>query len=96
MPHCGGGGNLAELPSVLLTFAIVGAILYLIGILANILRIKFSNRFAYTPICWRDIEPGNLDNTMLGWMGGLFGFAFIGIAVIVGLCAGVYWCVVSL
>lgn len=96
MPHCGGGGNFSDLPVVLLTFVVVGVILYLFGIFANILHIKISNGFAYTPICWHDIKPGELDNTMLGWLGGLFGFAFIGTAVIMGLGAGVYWFIITL
>ena len=96
IPNCGSGGDTVEFLTMLLTFFVTGVILYVFGILANILHIKFSNGFAYTPICWHDIKPGELDNTMLGWMCGLFGFAFIGTAVIMGLAAGVYWIIVTL
>ena len=96
IPNCGGGGDTAEFLTMLLTFFVTGVILYLFGIFANILHIKFSNGFAYTSICWHDIKPGELDNTMLGWMCGLFGFSFIGTAVIMGLAAGVYWIIVTL
>ena len=81
---------------MLLTLLIVGVILYLFGIFANILHIKISNGFAYTPICWYDIKPGELSNTILGWIGGLFGFAFMGVAVIIGLCSGVGLLIISL
>lgn len=97
MPHISSGcGNVTELPAMLLTCVIVGMILYLLGILVNILHIKCSNGFAYTPICWHDIKPGDLDNPILGWICGLFGFAFIGTAVIMGLVAGIYWCIIML
>lgn len=76
--------------------AFVGVILYVLGIFANILHIKISNEFAYTPICWHDIKPGELNNPMLGWICGLFGFAFIGVAVIMGLVAGVHWIIINL
>jgi hypothetical protein len=33
---------------------------------------------------------------MLGWIGGLFGFAFMGVAVIMGLGVGVYWFIITL
>lgn len=81
---------------MILTLLIVGVILYLFGIFANILHIKISNGFAYTPICWHDIKPGELSNPMLGWIGGLFGFAFMGVAVIMGLCSGVGLLIISL
>jgi hypothetical protein len=97
MPHCGGGsGDIAGFLTMLLTLLIVGVILYVFGIFANILHIKISNGFAYTPICWHDIKPGELSNPVLGWIGGIFGFAFIGVAVIMGLVAGVYWIIISL
>jgi hypothetical protein len=65
-PHVGGGGcNVADLPAVLLTFVIVGVILYILGILANILHVKFSRGFDGTPISWADIKP-EIDNTLLG------------------------------
>ena len=97
MPKCGGGsGDVEGFLVMILTLFIVGIILYLFGIFANILKIKFSNGFAYTPICWHDIKPGELSNTMLGWMGGLFGFAFIGAAVLIGLISGIYLVVVTL
>lgn len=94
MPDC--GGNNADLLTVFLTFVIVGVLLYLFGIFANILHIKISNGFEYTQMSWHDIKPGELSNSMLGWMGGLFGFAFIGAAVLIGLVAGVYWIIISL
>ena len=81
---------------MLLTLLIIGVILYLFGIFANILHIKISNGFAYTPICWHDIKPGELSNPMLGWIGGLFGFAFMGVAVIMGLVTGVGLLITSL
>lgn len=97
MPNCGGGGSDVEgFLVMLLTLFISGVILYLIGIFANILHIKFSNGFAYTPICWHDIKPGELHNTILGWLGGLLGFAFIGAASIIGLVSGVYFIIMSL
>lgn len=96
MPNCGGGGDVEGFLVMLLTLLIVGIILYILGILANILHIKFSNGFGYTPMSWHDIKPGELSNSMLGWMGGLFGFAFIGAAVLIGLVAGVYWVIVTL
>lgn len=96
MPHCGGSGDIAGFLTMLLTLLIVGVILYLFGIFANILHIKISNGFAYTPICWHDIKPGELSNPILGWIGGLFGFAFMGVAVIMGLCSGVGLLIISL
>lgn len=97
MSNCGGGCSDVEgFLVMLLTFFSAGVILYLFGIFANILHIKISNGFAYTPICWHDIKPGELDNSMLGWLGGLFGFAFIGAAVLIGLVAGVYWVIITL
>lgn len=96
MPHCGGGGgDFAELPIVLSTFVIAGVILYLFGIFANILHIKFSNGFAHTPICWCDIKP-TFDNSFLGCFCGFFGFIFISASAIVGLAAGVYWFIITL
>lgn len=96
MPHIGGGGgNITELPLVLLTFVIVGVILLILGILVNILHVKFSQGFGYTPIHWADIKP-NIDNTVLGAVCGTFGFAFIGASVLIGLCAGVYWFIITL
>ena len=95
MPHCGGGGNIAELPSVLLTCIIVGAILIVFGILANILHIKFSQGFGYTQISWTDIKP-SVDNTLLGGLCGVFGSAFIGAAALMGLAVGVYLCIITL
>lgn len=95
--NCGGGGGDVEgFLTMILTMLIVGIILYVFGILANILHIKFSNGFAYTPICWHDIKPGELNNNILGWVGGLFGFSFMGVAVIMGLVAGIYWFIVTL
>lgn len=90
MPHIGSGcGNVTELPSVLLTCVIVGTILIIFGILANILHVKFSQGFGYTTIRWTDIKP-NIDNTILGAVCGTFGFVFIGCAFLLGLIGGVY------
>ena len=48
MPNCGGGsGDIAGFLTMLLTLLIVGVILYLFGIFANILHIKISNGFSY-------------------------------------------------
>lgn len=97
MPNCGGGsGDVEGFLIMLLTFFIAGVLLYLFGIFANILHIKISNGFSYTPISWHDIKPGELNNSMLGWIGGLFGFAFIGAAVLIGLVVGVYWIIIML
>lgn len=95
VPHCGGGGNFAELPIVLLTCAIVGAILIVIGILANALHTKLSQGSAYTQIRWADIKPG-IDNTIVGFFCGVLGFAFIAGAAILGLVACVYWFIITL
>ena len=95
-PHIGGGcGNFADLPSVLLTCVIVGVILIMLGIVANILHVKFSRGFDGTPIDWADIKP-TLDNSLLGCFGGVFGFILICAAMIVGLGAGVFWFIVTL
>lgn len=95
MPHCGGGGDFADFSDMLLTFIIAGVILVILGILFNILHIKFSNGFEYTPIYWDDIKP-TLDNSFLGYLCGFFGCIFIGASLIVGLVAGVYWCIITL
>ena len=96
MPNCGGGnGDIAGFLTMLLTLLIVGVILYLFGIFANILHIKISNGFSYTPMSWHDIKPTE-DNSFLGFFGGFFGFAFIGAAVLIGLVAGVYWIIIML
>lgn len=95
MPHCGGGGDFAELPVVLLTFSIAGAILLILGILVNILHVKFSQGFGYTPIRWADIKP-TFANSFLGCFCGFMGFAFICASVVVSLTAGVYWFIITL
>lgn len=95
IPNCSGGGNIAELSTVLLTFIIVGVILYLFGILANILHTKISQGFGYTPIYWNDIKP-TIDNSLLGFLCGLFGFAFIFAALLMGSVAGIYWFIITL
>lgn len=95
MPHCGGGGDFAELPIVLLTFTIVGVILIIFGILVNILHAKFSQGFGYTSIGWADIKP-DTDNTLLGGFCGFLGCICIAAAALTGLIGGVYWCIVSL
>ena len=95
MPHCGGCGHFAELLVVLLTFSIAGAILLILGILANILHIKISQGFGYTPIRWVDIKP-TFDNSFLGCFCGFLGFAFVVASLIVGLAAGVYWFIITL
>lgn len=94
MPHCGGGGDFAELPDVLLTFSIAGIILLILGIFANILHAKFSQGFC-TPIRWADIKP-TFDNSFLGCLGGVLGSIFICASAIVGLAAGVYWFIITL
>ena len=76
-------------------YIIAGVILLILGILANILHVKFSQGFGYTPIHWTDIKP-NIDNTVLGAVCGTFGFAFIGASALIGLCAGVYWFIITL
>lgn len=95
VPHYGGGGNFSGLPSVLLTCAIVGVILIVIGILANALHTKLSQGFTYNQIRWADIKPG-IDNTLVGFFCGVLGFAFIAGASILGLVVGVYWFVITL
>lgn len=94
IPHCGGGGDFSDLPVVLLTLVIVGVILILFGILANILQIKFSNRFSYTPIYWDNIKP-TFDNSFLGCLGGVIGFILVVTALLIGLVAGVY-CLITM
>lgn len=95
IPHAGGGcGNFAELPSVLLTCAIAGVILIILGIFANILHVKFSQGFN-TPICWTDIKP-TFDNSLLGCLGGTLGVVYICASLIVGLIAGVYLLIITL
>ena len=93
MPNC--GGNNTDLPTVLLTFAIAGIILIILGILANILHVKFSRGFDGTPISWADIKP-DIDNTFLGCLGGVLGVIFICASTIIGIVAGVYWIIISL
>lgn len=95
LPHAGGGcGDFAELPSVLLTCAIVGVILIILGIFANILHVKFSQGFD-TPICWTDIKP-TIDNSLLGCFGGVLGVILICTSLIIGLIAGVYLLIITL
>lgn len=96
IPNCGGGGDTAEFLAMLLTFFVTGVILYVFGIFANILHIKFSNGFGYTPMSWHDIKPGELDNTMLGWMCGLFGITFVGASVLIGLGSAVGLLIISI
>jgi hypothetical protein len=93
MPHCGGGGD-AELSTVLLTFTIVGVILIILGILINILHVKFSQGFG-TSICWADIKP-SIDNTFLGGFCANLGGIVVGAAALVGLGAGVYWFIITM
>lgn len=96
MPNCGGGCSDVEgFLIMLLTFFIAGIVLFLFGIFANILHIKFSNGFGYTSMSWHDIKPTE-DNSFLGFLGGLFGFALIGASSIISLVAGVYWIIISL
>lgn len=96
IPHCGGSGSDIEgFIAMLLTFFVTGVILFLFGIFANILSIKFSNGFGYTPMSWNDIKPTE-DNSFLGFLGGLFGFAFTGASIIIGLGSGVGLLIISL
>ena len=94
IPHCS-GGNISELPLVLLTCIIVGAILIILGILANILHVKFSKGYRNAKIHWIDIKP-TFENSMLGCLGGLLGFAFICAALLMGLPVGIYWFIITL
>lgn len=96
MPYIGscGGGDFTGLPVVLLTFAIVGVIVIMLGILGNILHVKFSQGFD-VPIYWDDIKP-NIDNTVFGAVCGTLGFSCIGAAAIIGLGVGVGWCIITL
>lgn len=95
MPRISEGGNLADLPIVLLTFVIAGVILIILGIFVNILRAKFSQGFGYTPIYWENIKP-NIDNSLLGGLCGFFGCVFIGASLLIGLVAGIYWFIITL
>lgn len=96
MPNCGGGCSDVEgFLIMLLTFFIAGIVLFLFGIFANILHIKFSNGFGYTPMSWHDIKP-TIDNSFLGCFCGLFGFALIGASSIIGLVSGIYWVIITL
>jgi hypothetical protein len=96
MPHCGGCGSDTEgFLVMLLTFFVTGVILFLFGIFVNILSIKFSNRFEYTPMSWHDIKPTE-DNSFLGFLGGIFGLAFTGASIIIGLVSGVGLLIISL
>lgn len=94
IPNCG-GGDTAEFLAMLLTFFVTGVILYVFGIFANILHIKFSNGFGYTPISWHDIKPTE-DNSMIGFFGGLFGIAFVGASVLIGLGSAVGLLIISI
>lgn len=93
MPHCGGGGD-AELSTVLLTFTIVGVILIILGILINILHIKFSQGFGAT-IHWSDIKP-DIDNSFLGGLCGFLGVILICASSIIGLGVFVYCLIITL
>jgi hypothetical protein len=98
MPHIGSGGGGSNVDGLLLmlsTFAIVGVILIILGILANILRIKFSQGDEPTPICWDNINA-DLDNSFLGALCWVFGIAFIGTAALMGLVAGIFWFIITL
>ena len=96
MPHIGsGGGTATDLLDMLLTFAIVGVILYLLGILVNILRVKFSREDDHTRIYWNDIKL-DLDNSFFGCVCGVLGFTLIAAAVVIGLVAGVFSFIVTL
>ena len=96
MPNCGGGsGDVEGFLVMLLTFFIAGIVLFLFGIFVNILSIKFSNGFGYTPMSWHDIKPTE-DNSFLGFLGGLFGFALIGASSIIGLVSGIYWIIITI
>ena len=94
MPHCGGGGNFTDLPTVLLTFAITGVILIILGILVNTLHIKFSQGFGAS-IRWVDIKP-DIDNSFLGGLCGFLGVILICTSSIIGLGAFVYCLIITL
>lgn len=96
IPHCCGSSSDTEgFLAMLLTFFVTGVILFLFGIFANILHIKFSNGFDYTPMSWHDIKPTE-DNSFIGFLGGLFGFALVGASVIISLGSGVGLLIISL
>lgn len=96
MPYIGsgGGGNVDYFLPTLLTLAIVGVIVIMLGILGNILHVKFSQGFDVS-IYWDDIKP-NIDNTVFGAVCGTLGFSCIGAAAIIGLGVGVGWCIITL
>ena len=96
MPHVGGGGgNSADCSAMLLTFAIAGAILIILGILVNILCVKFSQGDEHTSICWTNIRP-DFDNSFLGCLCGTFGFILVCTSAFIGLIAGIFWFIATL
>lgn len=95
MPHIGSGGcDSADCSTMLLTFAIVGVILIILGILGNILHVKFSQGFDAS-ICWTNIRP-DFDNSFLGCLCGTFGFILVCTAAFIGLIAGIYEFIITL
>ena len=95
MPNIdGGSGNCENFHAVLLVFFIVGVIVVMLGILGNILHVKFSQGFN-TSICWNNIKP-DIDNTIFGAVCGTFGFASIAASVIMGLVEGVSFLIITL
>ena len=79
----------------LLTFGVAGVILILMGLLANIVYVKCSQRSGYNSICWKDIKP-TVDNTFLGGLFGFMGFALVLATLVIGLFYGVYKFIITL
>lgn len=87
--------RLAERTPELLTFGVVGVILILMGLLANIVYVKCSQRSGYNSICWKDIKP-TADNTFLGGLFGFLGLALVLATLLIGLIFGVYKFIITL
>lgn len=92
MFHFGGGSHPTYPSMECLTFALVGVISILIGILINIvyvLYVKYSQGSGNKSISWNNIKP-TVDNTFLGGLFGFIGFAFILIPLVISLLFIVY------
>ena len=88
----------AETAPALLTFAVVGVILILMGLLRNIVYtvyVKCPQRSVYNSICWNDIKFTE-DNTFLGFLFGLLGIAYVLVPLFVGLFYGIYKFIITL
>lgn len=98
IPCFGCGSILTDQLHACLTVAVVGVILILMGLLANVvyaIYVKCSRRFGYNSICWNDIKPTE-DNTFLGFLFGHLGIVFVIIPLFIGLIYGVYEFVITL